>query len=730
MNMPMAKTALINKGFHDFINESVLPMTGVDEAAFWQSFHTLLNDFAPLNKKLLNTRDKMQAQIDQWHLNQLAQRSHDHQDKSDLGKTLGQQVYQSFLQDIGYLVEEGDDFTITTDHVDQEIATMAGPQLVVPINNARFALNAANARWGSLYDALYGTDVISQNNGLQAGAHHNQARANHVINYAKDFLDQTFPLTSGSHRDVTSYLVYYQHLLAMFPDGSTVGLSNPAQFVALGGHKEQPDALVLKNNGLHVIIDINRDGANGATDLAGIDDIHIEAALSTIMDFEDSVAAVDAADKIQVYRHWLGLMLGDLETSFEKGGETIIRSMNKDKCFTTTDGNDYPLHGRALLMARNVGHLMSSELMQDSDGDNAPEGIIDTVVTALIGSIDLRQSHKNSRTGSIYIVKPKMHGPEEVAFTCQLFSAVEDMLQLKRNTLKLGIMDEERRTTVNLKECIRMAQERIVFINTGFLDRTGDEIHTSMQAGAFLPKAEIKQQPWIAAYEDWNVDIGLACGLSGKAQIGKGMWAMPDEMAKMMAQKIDHPRSGASTAWVPSPSAAVLHALHYHQVDVFAVQKTLQQREPAQLNDILTLPLMLDSNSLTAKQIERELQNNIQGILGYVVRWIDAGVGCSKVADINNIGLMEDRATLRISSQHIGNWLHHGVCTAQQVDDSLLAMAVVVDKQNQANQHYQPMAGKSLAFEAARALIFNAVEQPNGYTEPLLHHYRLKAKQL
>ncbi|NQZ10548.1 MAG: malate synthase G [Algicola sp.] len=710
----------IDSAFFDFINETVLPLTDLNQAVFWQDLNQLLGDFAPANRKLLATRTSIQGQIDEWQAAHIGQ-------EQDL------QQYQSFLQDIGYLQNQRSDFSITTDNVDLEIATMAGPQLVVPINNARFALNAANARWGSLFDVLYGTDVIAQSEGLKVCKKHNQARGNHVISYAKTFLDETFALDHGSHVDVTSYLVYYQHLLAMFPDGSTQGLRDPGQFVALSGHKEQPTAVVLKNNGLHVVLEFDRNGSNGAKDLAGLQDIQIESALTTIMDFEDSVSAVDAQDKIEVYRHWLGLMQGNLETSFDKNGETVTRQLAKDKRFTCKDANDYDLPGRSLLMARNVGLLMETDLMLDDKGNKAPEGIIDAVVTALVGMTDLKEG-RNSRTGSIYIVKPKLHGPDEVAFTCKLFSAVEDMLKLKRNTLKLGIMDEERRTTLNLKECIRVAKARVVFINTGFLDRTGDEIHTAMQAGPFLPKNQLKQQPWLNAYEQNNVDVGLACGFSGKAQIGKGMWAMPDEMAKMMTDKIEHPQSGATTAWVPSPSAAVLHALHYHKVDVFAVQQDLMHRDRAKLDDLLTLPLMSKAlqDNLRPDQIEQELENNIQGILGYVVRWIDSGIGCSKVPDINNVGLMEDRATLRISSQHIANWLLHGITDETQVSSIMVRMAAVVDEQNQGVEGYQSMTtntAESLAFQAARKLIFTGVSQPNGYTEPLLHHFRAQVKR-
>ena len=727
MNMPQQKSSHINQAFYSFITEEVLPLSSLDPIKFWDDFNLLIRKLSPLNQSLLQTRNKLQSQIDEWHIA--------HKEGG-----FNQLAYQEFLKDIGYIVDEGDDFTIEVTNVDAEIATMAGPQLVVPINNARFALNAANARWGSLYDALYGTDVIAHETGLKVSKKHNEARGNRVIAYAKGFLDQVFPLSNGSHHNVTSYLVYYHHLLALFPDGSTTGLKNSQQFVALTGSKNEPTSILLSNNGLHIEIQIDRNGTNGALDFAGIQDIKVEAALTTIMDFEDSVATVDADDKVLAYRNWLGLIKGNLKASFNKNGEHLTRCLDNDKVFTLTDGEEYRLPGRALLLARNVGHLMDTELMQDEQDCYAPEGIVDAVVTALIASIDLQSEPssniRNSRTGSIYIVKPKMHGPEEVNFTCLLFNAVEDMLNLERNTIKLGIMDEERRTTVNLKECIRVAKHRVVFINTGFLDRTGDEIHTSMQAGAFLPKAQIKEQPWIAAYEDRNVDIGLACGFQGKAQIGKGMWAMPDEMKKMMEEKIAHPKAGASTAWVPSPTAAILHALHYHQVDVIEVQNKLKMRESASLADILTIPIYKNNEgqnkqNLSTDEIEKELENNIQGILGYVVRWIELGIGCSKVPDINHIGLMEDRATLRISSQHIANWLRHNICSQSQVSEILKRMAMVVDHQNSSTDGYIPMAeniDQSMAFQAASELIFAGIEQPNGYTEPLLHHYRKLVK--
>ncbi|WP_417528229.1 malate synthase G [Marinomonas shanghaiensis] len=722
MNMPQAKNnSVIHPGFCHFINEEVLPLHAIEPAKFWRDLELLVADLSPINRQLLATRDAVQYQIDQWHL--------DHKCKA-----MDIKAYEAFLREIGYLVEEGDDFTITTTNVDEEIASLAGPQLVVPVKNARFALNAANARWGSLYDAFYGTDVIAKAGELATGKTYNSVRGSAVVAKAKDFLDQVFPLESGSHKDVISYVVYYHHLLAFFQDGSQTGLQQPCQLVAVNGQRSEPEAILLKNNGVHVEIQFDRNGKNGAKDPANINDILIESALSTIMDCEDSVAAVDAEDKIEVYRNWLGLMQGTLEASFNKDGQTQTRRMNPDRIFTDLNNQEYRLHGRSLLLVRNVGHLMECDLMQDELGNFVPEGIIDAVVTSLIGALDLqRTAHsrmRNSRTGSIYIVKPKMHGPEEVAFSCELFSRVEQMLGLPENTIKIGIMDEERRTTLNLKECIRQAQSRVFFINTGFLDRTGDEIHTSMQAGAFLPKDQIKNQPWIQAYENRNVDIGLQCGLPGKAQIGKGMWAMPDEMAAMMTAKIAHPKAGANTAWVPSPTAATLHALHYHQVNVFEVQERIKNRPKANLTDLLTIPTIPSNLTLSQQVIEREIENNVQGLLGYVVRWVEAGVGCSKVPDINNVGLMEDRATLRISSQHLANWLLHRICSKEQIDEVMQRMALVVDEQNKATEGYRPMANNanSVAFKAAQDLIFKGAIQPNGYTEPLLHAYRIQVK--
>lgn len=709
----------VHQLLYHFVSDELLPLTELNPAAFWQDMACLVADLAPRNRQLLATRDALQARIDNWHI------AHREQ-------AFDVEAYTEFLRSIGYLLPEPEPFSISTVNVDGELATLAGPQLVVPLKNARFALNAANARWGSLYDALYGTDMISPDGELASGSNYNPIRGACVIKAARDFLDEIFPLVKGSHRDAVCYTVHVNQLQVTLADGRIGGLKEPAQLLGLTGDQCEPQSIVLKNHGLHIEIEFYRGGRNGSTDPAGIDDIQIEAALTTIMDCEDSVAAVDAEDKIDVYRNWLGLIRGDLSCDLIKNGETLSRKLNKDKIVSGSDGRTIRLHGRSLMLIRHVGHLMTTELMRDAQGNDIPEGIIDAIVTALIASIDLHQSGqiRNSRTGSIYIVKPKMHGPEEVAFSCELFERVEALLQLPRNTLKLGIMDEERRTTVNLRACIYAARERLVFINTGFLDRTGDEIHTSMWAGAFMPKQDIKSQPCITAYEDSNVDAGLACGLPGRAQIGKGMWPMPDEMAQMMIAKIAHPLAGASTAWVPSPTAATLHALHYHRVDVVQQQARIRDRAPVQLQDILTPPLLREE--LDAATIARELENNVQGILGYVVRWVEQGVGCSKVPDINNVGLMEDRATLRISSQHIANWLLHGLCSEAQVRATLRRMAQVVDSQNTGDPDYRAMApdcDNSLAFEAASELIFNGLNQPNGYTEPLLHHYRQLAKQ-
>jgi malate synthase len=711
----------VARELHDLVNEEIIPGSGVEAADFWAGLADIVTELGPKNRALLEKRARIQARINDWH------RSHPGE--------IDFPAYKQFLTEIGYLVPEGDDFEITTAGTDPEIATVAGPQLVVPVSNARYALNAANARWGSLYDALYGTDVLSEDDGCEKGGSFNPARGRKVIETAAALLDEVAPLNGGKHIDVTAYRVDSSTrpatLDVAFGDGSTGALRDPDQFSGFtseGG----AELILLESNGLHVELRIDRTHPVGGMSASGMKDIFIEAALTTIQDCEDSVAAVDAEDKVNVYRNWLGLMKGDLVGTFTKGGRTVTRRLNPDRGYTAPDGQTFTLPGRSLMLVRNVGHLMTTSAVLDSDGREIPEGFLDGMVTTLCSMNNIRgnTAMPNSRTGSIYIVKPKMHGPDEVAFTNELFDRIEDCLGLRRNTMKVGVMDEERRTTVNLKECIRAVSGRVVFINTGFLDRTGDEIHTSMEAGPVLPKESIKAQPWILAYEDWNVDTGLACGFRGKAQIGKGMWAMPDEMKAMVDTKMAHLQAGANCAWVPSPTAATLHATHYLRYSVKRRQEQLMSREKASLDDILTPP-MLGARKLTADEIQAELENNAQGILGYVVRWIDHGVGCSKVPDIDDTGLMEDRATLRISSQHICNWLYQGICSREKVMETMKRMAKVVDGQNADVSSYRNMAPDyedSIAFQAACDLVFLGREQPSGYTEPLLHRRRVEAK--
>ncbi len=708
----------ISENLVNFIENEALPNTNVSAERFWNKLELILNQFAPLNQKLLETRSKMKNQIDSFYL-------------ENTGKTINRDQYINFLRKINYIVPIGNNFTIETQNVDPELALKAGPQLVVPVTNARYALNAANARWGSLYDALYGTDTISEEGGAQKTSSYNPSRGKKVVDFGRDFLDKNFKLENSSHKDVKTYKIENGNLIIKSNDNTNTQLSDTNQYVGYQGSEDNPSCILLKNNNLHVEILINKNGNIGSADNAGIDDIIIESALTTIQDCEDSVATVDADDKVLAYKNWLGLMKGNLEDTFEKNGKTLTRKLNPDKIYLTSNG-EYKLPGRSVMLIRNVGHLMTNPAILMSNGEEIPEGIMDAMITSMIAIHDIKNNKMNSRTGSVYIVKPKMHGPEEVQFACDIFSAVEEALQLEKYTLKIGIMDEERRTTVNLKECIRAAKERTVFINTGFLDRTGDEIHTAMEAGPIIPKGDIKNAKWISAYENNNVKIGLECGLSGKAQIGKGMWAMPDLMNEMLKQKINHPKSGANTAWVPSPTAATLHALHYHEVDVFNVQKQKSNDKNDYLIDILDVPVTKGHN-WSQEEIQKEMDNNAQGILGYVVRWIDQGVGCSKVPDINNIGLMEDRATCRISSQHLANWMRHGIFTKDQLVETLKKMAKIVDDQNKNDINYIPMSKdfeNSLAFKASLDLIIEGTVSPSGYTEPILHKRRLELKSM
>lgn len=705
----------IAKELYDFIENEALPGSGLDSETYWKNFEQVVVDLSPKNKALLAKRDDIQAKIDEWHRN----------------NTFELQAYKAFLTEIGYLLPEVEDFQISTENVDEEIALLAGPQLVVPVRNARYCLNAANARWGSLYDALYGFDVISEEGGAEKGKGYNPKRGEKVIAFAKNFLDETFPLAQGSHADATKYAVEGNVLVVTLKDGTTTTVADASKFVGYNGEAAAPNEVVLKNNGLHVIIQIDANSPIGQTDAAGVKDVVLEAAVTTIQDLEDSVAAVDAEEKVEGYRNWLGLMRGTLEESIEKNGKTITRKLNADRTFKNLEGGETKVHGRSLMLLRNVGHLMTNPAIL-VDGEEIYEGIMDALVTPLLSVADIRGENtiKNSRKGSMYIVKPKMHGPEEVAFAVELFERAEQALGLPAKTLKIGIMDEERRTSVNLKNCIAQAKDRTIFINTGFMDRTGDEIHTLMEAGPFVRKGEIKGQKWFPAYENRNVMIGLQAGLRGKAQIGKGMWPKPDMLLDMYKTKTEHPEAGANCAWVPSPTGAVIHAIHYHQINVANRQQELLATEVLPLDDLLTPPLATDTN-WTEEEKLKELENNCQGILGYVVRWVDLGVGCSKVPDINDVGLMEDRATLRISSQHVANWLRHGIVTRAQVEEVMQRMAKIVDQQNADDPLYTPMSkdfANSIAFQAASDLIFKGGEQPSGYTEPLLHAARLKLK--
>ena len=720
MKLINVKELKINQTLFDFINDEVLPGTDINKDNFWGKFSEVVHELSPINKELLEKREKIQKQIDDWHL-------------ANSKEKFNKDDYTKFLKSISYLSEEGDDFEINTSNVDEEIAKIAGPQLVVPVDNARYALNAANARWGSLYDSLYGTDVIPG----EKGTEFNKERGDKVIAYARNFLDEIFTLNKGSWKNISKIEIEDKKLFLNI-NNEKINLKNENQFIGFNGEKSSPSSILLKNNNLHFDIIINPKSPIGKSDKANISDIILESAISTIIDNEDSVAAVDGEDKVSCYRNWLGLMKGNLTANMEKNGKKFVRRLNPNRTYTSKEGNELSLHGRALLLNRNVGHLMTNPSITLKDGSEIPEGIMDAFISTMCALHDFKNKN-NSRTGSIYIVKPKMHGPEEVAFTDTLFSKVEEVLGLKKYTMKVGIMDEERRTTVNLKECIRRVKNRIVFINTGFLDRTGDEMHTSFEAGPMIFKGDMKKSIWLNSYEDWNVDIGLSCGFSGKAQIGKGMWAMPDQMANMMEQKIGHPKSGANCAWVPSPTAATLHSMHYHKIDVFKEQDKIRSRKKTNLENILEIP-KADRPNWSLEDINRELENNAQGILGYVVRWIDHGVGCSKVPDINNVGLMEDRATLRISSQHIANWLHHGICSKDQVMKVMKKMATIVDNQNEKDSaysrsgrsNYKKMSDdfeNSIAFSAACDLVFKGRTQPSGYTEPLLHQKRLEKKK-
>ena len=711
MNIVDKNGLKISSTLFEFVNNEAIPGTNLNSEDFWANFSNVVHELTPINKKLIEKRETIQKKIDEWH-------------KSKKGKEFNKKEYINFLKSLGYLIEEKDDFKIETSNVDQEISSIAGPQLVVPVDNARYALNAANARWGSLYDALYGTDVIPG----EKFKDYNIERANKVISYVRNFLDENFKLSKISWKEITKIEVENGKLI-LFKNSEKDYLKNYDQFIGFNGDENSPRSVLIKNNNLHIDIIIDPNSEVGKNDKANISDIIMESALSTIVDNEDSVAAVDAEDKVKCYRNWLGLMKGDLVANFEKNGKKILRKLNPDRTYNSKDGKKITLHGRALLLNRNVGHLMTNPSIILKDGSEIPEGILDAFISNLCALHDFKNK-KNSRTGSTYIVKPKMHGPEEVAFTNKLFGKVEETLGIKKYSIKVGIMDEERRTTVNLKECIREVKNRIVFINTGFLDRTGDEMHTSFEAGPMIFKGEMKKSIWLNTYENWNVDIGLSCGFSGKAQIGKGMWAMPDQMSNMMEQKIGHPKSGANCAWVPSPTAATLHSIHYHKVNVFEEQNKIKNRSKAKVENILEIP-KADRPNWSVEDINRELENNAQGILGYVVRWVDQGIGCSKVPDINNVGLMEDRATLRISSQHIANWLHHGVCNKDQVINVMKKMAKTVDEQNKNDQNYKKMSDNfedSIAFSAACDLVFKGRVQPSGYTEPLLHQKRLEKK--